>query len=682
MNTPLLRCVTLALLSSMAIGSAWAQTTSRESVSTTGQPGNDDSVTPSLSFDGRYVAFASIATNLTTGDANGRQDIFWRDRQAGTTLLMSATSGGAQANQPCTNPAISGDGRWVAFLTLATTLASGDNNNSPDIFVADSQSLGAVRVSVSSQGNQGNGYCRYPAISFDGRFVAFSSDSTNLVTGDTNNFSDVFVHDMQTGATFRVSTDSFGSQSDSSSGQYGIAISADGNLVAFSSEAHLATGGGTDTWTDIFVHDVAGGSTTQASVSSGGTPGNNYSRFPSISSDGRFVAFVSAADNLVFNDTNGRDDVFVHDNQTGETIRCSVDSMGNEANGTSNHPGISPDGRVIAFDSVATNLVAGDTNGASDVFTFDSVARVTQLVSVDTAGTHGNGASANPSVGFFGRQVAFDSASDNIVIPDSNASPDIFVREPQVVVLSGLSPPSGTLAGNEFVRLRGVDFTSLSDTTVTFGGIGASISSITSTLITVRTPPGASLGPVDVQVQNSNGIGSLPGAYTYVEPRLAARYGHVNTGVGDRQDVLLVNVSPGDPVNREVVAQTRRPISLVMTNPASRQSARYVVYAWLANPDNTTLTPLPRGLGAMMCPPPFVHQLPTPTAIFNNLGHARVLGNNTAPLPPPLAPATIGSAPRGSRRPLIASFQGIIQDDGSEIPERFSVTNGVVLRIQ
>jgi Tol biopolymer transport system component len=661
-------------------GIASAQTTTRESVSTAGVQGNDDSVTPSISFDGRYLAFASIATNLTSGDSNGRQDIFWRDRQ-GSTLLMSVGTLGETANLPCTNPVISGDGRWVAFLSSSNSLVPTDANNAPDIFLADSQSPGVVLVTVDSFGVQANGYSRYPAISGDGRYVAFSSDSTNLVPADTNNYSDIFVRDTIAGTTIRISFDSVGSQSDSSSGQYGIAISGNGNIVAFSSEAHFGQPGATDTWTDIFVRDVQAGQTTFVSASSEGVPGNAYSRFPSISEDGRYVAFQSAASNLVSDDTNGVDDVFVHDMQTSQTFRVSLDSNGVEGNGASGHPAISPDGRIVTFDSVASNLVSDDTNGVSDAFLRDIGAQMTRRVSVSTSGLQSDGPSFNPSVARFGRQVAFESSGTNIVTPDGNLSPDIFVHEPRLVIMSSISPNAGSLSGGDVVHLRGVDFTSSADTVVTFGGVAATITSVTPSQVDVLTPPGAATGPVEVRMQNTNGVGSLPNAYRYAEPRYAARYGRVNVGVGDRADVLLVNVSPGDLVTRELIVPRRQQISLLVTSPPSRPTARFAVYAWLLAADDTTLTPLPRGLGAMACPPPFAHRAPAPSLIFNNIGHVAVLGRSSRPSNPPLAPTVLANAPHGSRRTAVATLQGIIQDDGSELTEGFSVTNAVVVLV-
>ena len=225
------------------------------------------------------------------------------------------------------------------------------------------------RVSVDSAGVEANDASSIPTISSDGRFVAFHSFATNLVAGDTNSSSDVFVHDRQTGATTRVSVDSSGVEGNGNS--FSPDISDDGRLVAFYSFATNLVTGDTNNAPDVFVHDLVSGVTERASVDSAGVEGNGRSLLPAISRDGHFVAFYSLATNLVAGDTNGSDDVFVHDRQSGATVRVSVDSGGTQGNGSSLRPAISGDGCIVTFDSSASNLVAGDTNNTSDVFAHD-----------------------------------------------------------------------------------------------------------------------------------------------------------------------------------------------------------------------------------------------------------------------------------------------------------------------
>ncbi len=231
---------------------------------------------------------------------------------------------------------------------------------------ASALAQGTWRVSADSSGVDGNGGSYEPSISGDGRFVAFWSPATNLVPGDTNSKEDVFVHDRQSGTTTRVSVDSLGVQGNGAS--LFPSISGDGRFVAFQSRATNLVPGDTNGWSDVFVHDRQTGTTTRVSVDSSGVQGNLDSSFPSISGDGRFVAFYSFANNLVSGDTNGRADVLVHDRQSGTTTRVSIDSSGIQGKSLSEHPSISGDGRFVAFESAATNLVPGDTNAKRDVF--------------------------------------------------------------------------------------------------------------------------------------------------------------------------------------------------------------------------------------------------------------------------------------------------------------------------
>ena len=343
--------------------------TTRVSISSAGEQGNDLSGDPSISADVRFVAFASVASNLVEGDTNGTCDIFVRDQQIDVTERVSVSSAGEQGNSWSQVPSISADGRYVAFASSASNLVEGDTNGTYDIFVRDRQSGETRRISVSIAGEQGNGLSWYPSISADGRYVAFESDASNLAEGDTNGYDDVFVHDRQSGETRRISLSSAGGQGNNDS--YYPSISADGRYVAFVSEASNLVEGGTNNVQDVFVHDRQNSETRLVSVSSAGEQGNDQSFTATISADGRYVAFASVASNLVEGDTNGWSDVFVHDRESGETRRISVSSVGEQANNTSWLTSITADGRYVAFESDASNLVEGDTNGWSDVFVHD-----------------------------------------------------------------------------------------------------------------------------------------------------------------------------------------------------------------------------------------------------------------------------------------------------------------------
>jgi len=411
-----------------------AGTTTRVSVASNGTQGNDFSGDSSISATGHFVAFDSPATNLVSGDTNGVPDVFVHDRQTDQTTRVSVASDGTQGNGDSHFPSISPTGRYVAFDSFASNLVSGDTNLATDIFVHDRQTGQTTLVSVASDGTQGNGPSLEPSISATGRYVAFQSEASNLAEdGDTNGTYDVFVHDRETGETTRVSVRSNGTQGNGLS--LHPSLSATGRYVAFDSEASNLVSGDTNSTSDVFVHDRETGQTTLVSVASDGTQGNGYSSVPSISASGRYVAFWSVASNLVSGDTNFASDIFVHDRQTGQTTRVSVASDGTQGNGNSDFPSISATGRYVAFDSLATNLAeGGDTNNTRDVFVHDRETGQTTRVSVRSNGTQGNGDSFDPSISATGRDVAFGSHASNLVSGDTNSIGDIFVHDRQGLV--------------------------------------------------------------------------------------------------------------------------------------------------------------------------------------------------------------------------------------------------------
>ena len=402
-------------------------TTARVSVASDGTEGNDWSHNPSISADGRFVAFHSAAINLVSDDTNSYWDIFVHDGQTGETTRVSVASDGIQGDSSSAYPTISADGRYVAFDSYADNLVSGDTNSTGDVFVHDRQTGQTMIVSIASDGSQGNSSSEFSSISADGRYVSFHTDADNLVSGDTNDSDDVFVHDRQTGTTTRISVASDGGQGDHSS--WSASISGNGFFVAFVSDATNLVNGDTNGESDIFVHDRQTGETTLVSVASDGIQENRSSRYPSISVDGRYLAFDSEADNLVSGDTNSALDVFVHDRLTGETTRVSVASDGTQGNSSSSYPSISADGRFVAFESWADNLVNGDTNGTGDVFVHDRLTGLTERVSFTSGGIQVNFNSWSPSITSNGGSVAFASYAPNLVPNDTNNVTDIFVHE-------------------------------------------------------------------------------------------------------------------------------------------------------------------------------------------------------------------------------------------------------------
>ena len=418
----------LAALAVLAVGAASAatQTTTCMSASLSGPPGSGFSQRPDITADGRFVVFDSNAPNLVSGDTNGAYDVFIRNHALGVTARLSVSSSGTQALGASLRPSISADAHYVAFDSLATNLVAGDGGANFDIFVRDLYGGSTLKVSTALAG-LANGDSRSPSISGNGRFIAFQSEATNLVAGDTNGEQDVFVWDVVTSTMHRVSVSSMGAQANDESRDPTVAAYA--GVVAFSSDATNLIPDDDNGVEDVFVHDLDTGQTTRVSVASDGTDGNDPSEQPSISADGRYVAFRSEAEDLVPDDTNFHEDIFVHDRQTGQTTRVSVASDGTQANWHSDAPSISADGRYVAFRSAATNLVPDDDNGRADIFVHDRQTGQTHLVSVSTGGAQGNLASADPAINGDGRYVAFESEASNLTPGDGNFAPDVFLRD-------------------------------------------------------------------------------------------------------------------------------------------------------------------------------------------------------------------------------------------------------------
>jgi hypothetical protein len=456
-----LLAIVIAVAALGGAASAAAASTELVSVRSNGKQGDDISgrfSAPAISANGLVAAFDSQATNLVGGDNNGVVDLFVHDRTTGRTTVVSVSSKGRLGNGSSLGPAVSGEGRLVAFESNASNLVPEDTNSVRDVFVHDRLTGDTTRVSVGPGGVQGDATSFGAAISADGRFVAFVSDASNLVPGGSTG-RQAFVHDRLTGVTELVSVDSAGTEGNGFA--TGAAISADGNVVAFGSFATNLVSADTNGAIDIFVHDRLTGTTERASVRTDDGEANDSSLRPSISGDGNLVAFSSNATNLVDADTNAVRDIFVHDRTTGVTERVSVDSAGNQSDGhsdgfgirggTSFGPEISDSGRFVAFDSQATNLIPDDTNTCSlqggqsfpnpgqcpDIFVRDLLSDTTTRVSVDSMGAQSNGASTDPDINGDGTVTTFFSVATNLVANDTNTCPvfqvpgqcaDIFVH--------------------------------------------------------------------------------------------------------------------------------------------------------------------------------------------------------------------------------------------------------------
>jgi Tol biopolymer transport system component len=446
-----------------------------------------------------FTMILTVATVWTLGGGRASPAL----AAAAETVRVSVAANGAQVYTGFPGSlAISGDGTAVAFESGDTTLVAGDTNGVGDIFVKDLTTGAIDRVSLDSAGGQADGRSEQPSISEDGRYVAFTSFATNLVANDTNQVSDVFVHDRDTGTTTRVNVSAFGREADGNSVM--ASISPDGGSVVFASAAENLTGGSEppNGYLDVFLKRINGsvtkvsqppsgtangpsknpvvsrdgtyvafrtgatnllssgvplattpnivlwestGTITLASRNTAGTKSGSTEDRPALSADGRYIAFTSDQ-RLVSGDANGHVDVFVHDRVTHATIRASEGPSGVEADDRSDHASISPDGRYVAFDSRATNLVPRDTNGDTDVFVRDLVAGTTDRVSVRTGGAEVRGHSRRPSVSDAGSRVAFSSDSGGLVAGDINNTSDIFVRGTGIVAATPAPPVPAALS--------------------------------------------------------------------------------------------------------------------------------------------------------------------------------------------------------------------------------------------
>ncbi len=383
---------------------------------------------PAISADGRWVTYDSLAVNVVAGDTNAERDVFLYDAVSRTTQRVSVATGDIESNGWSGGAAISSDGRWVAYYSAASNLVAGDTNDGWDVFLFDRVGRTTQRVSMGTgevQSDQGS-WSFSPAISADGRWIIYTSDAANLVAGDTNDAWDVFLFDTIGRTTERVSVGTGGVQSDgpSTSGY----ISADGRWITYRSAASNLVDGDTNGVEDLYLFDTVTRATLRVSVGIGDVQANAASFAGGLSADGRWITYTSGASNLVAGDTNGAWDVFLYDTVGRTTSRVSVAAGDVQGNGASRGRAISSDGRWITYDSDAPNLVAGDTNGVADVFLFDTLSRTTQLVSVANDGLESNGGgSVNSAISGDGRWITFASNASNLVAGDTNGTGDVFL---------------------------------------------------------------------------------------------------------------------------------------------------------------------------------------------------------------------------------------------------------------
>ncbi len=466
---------TLFFLTSLAAVSAslsvLAQSTVPVSVNNAGTVSNSLSNNPSLSYDGRFVVFLDLGSNLVPGDTNDRFDVFLRDTQTNTTTRLSVSSGGGQANDESNNPFISSSGRFVVFDSKAANLVSGDTNAKRDCFLLDRQTNILERVSLGNGSVQGDGDCRSPVVSDDGRFVAFESNASNLTAVTGNGKFQIYLRDRTLGTTVCISTGAGGVLGDGDS--LVQAITSDGRFLTLSSTSSNLVANDTNGLEDAFLYDRTGAKMERVSVASNGAGGNGDSGTDGVfaSLDGRYVFFGSNAGNLDPRSVEGRSLCYLRDRAAGTTTLVSLSLTGNAPDNDTYPASFTPNGQIIGFDSFASNLVANDTNNEEDAFVRNLASGKTTLISAGTDGGVGAGIlprSVLPILSGNGKQVAFRSSASNLAPGITDTNRHIYLRGPVYEVLSGtLDLLPGTAAPQDFrftVRLAGADLYTLTRT--------------------------------------------------------------------------------------------------------------------------------------------------------------------------------------------------------------------------
>ena len=442
-------CVLVVLMA--AAGCAVA---GRASLSSSGVYPDRDSAAPSVGDGAGVVVFESMATNLVPDDTNGFSDIFVRDALTKTTIRISEGPGGVEADGPSTSPVVSPDGQKVVFQSEATNLVPDDTNGAADVFVWDAESVEITRVSLTGTGVETDGPSTDADISDDGRFVVFTSNATNLVAGDTNGLADVFVRDRLLNSTVRQPLGVGDTEPDGESGH--PAISGDGSGIVFESRATNLVNDDTNASADVFLWDMATSSSQRLSVAADQIEGNGDSRAPAINGNGSTVVFESDSTNFDSLDDNDATDVFVVDAGTPIQLVMPGSTLGD---GDTEAPSISHDGQVVGFETDVTNWIDDDTNGLRDVYVFhrgdDRVVRVSD----DYFFGQGNGASGDVSLDPSGEVAAYTTSSTNLGGADALGVDDIVIRSRREPEILSVSPSSLEPGQTATLSLTGVDFT-------------------------------------------------------------------------------------------------------------------------------------------------------------------------------------------------------------------------------
>ncbi len=387
---------------------------------------NGDAALPSVSSNGQFVAYESGQTNLVGGAGSSGDAVFWWNRKTGTTKLASHAMGNQTPDGQSFGATISSDGRYVSFESEADNLVPNDTNGVSDAFRWDSHTGKITVASVSTGGVLSDGDSGDVSMSPNGRYVAFSTSAMNLGPGDHNIYDDVYVRDLVAHTTTRASVPIAGHQLDGDSIE---TCMSDGDIMGFGSRSDFLVSHSQPDANEVYVRDLHAHTTKEVSVNASGAPGTMNAFQCDISANGRYVAFDSYSGNLSSKDGDASD-VFLRDVTAGKTYLASIGHDGSPGDDSSTTASVSDDGRFVAFQSDAHNLIAGDGNHVQDVFRYDRTGHTTKRLSVATGGAAGNDASSYVELSGDGSWAVFTSSADNLVPNDGNHHVDVFERGP------------------------------------------------------------------------------------------------------------------------------------------------------------------------------------------------------------------------------------------------------------
>jgi len=497
---------TAGLAAALVISATGCAYVERINLTSSGAPGDADVVgSASISADGRFVAFAQGGAPLVAGVPDSAlTHVYVRDLLDGTTEIVDVSDSGIAGTGHALAPSISADGRFVAFESEADDLVAGDTNVASDVFVRDRAAGTTSRVSIAADGSEGNDSSNEPSISADGNKVAFSSYADNLVLDDWNGSGDIFVRDRNAATTVRASVMSNGDEGDLCEDSYEPSISGDGNVVAFTTYESFILGDTNDE-EDVYVHEMMTAKTKIISTRMSNVSPDGGFGPPDVSGDGRYVAFNSYGP-LDGGTTPLALEVFVRDRSAATTERISVAAGGALSNGISSDPTISADGRYVAFRSAASNLVAGDTNADDDVFVRDRTAAATTLVSRDVLLGQLGGTTYGGTISGDGKMIAFTTpapVTDKSGATIDDGKVDVYARYLRAPTITSVNPPAVPRGTTTAVTITGRGFTVGATLPMSDGIVARRIVVVGSTRITARlkVPAGLHRGLTPLRVR-------------------------------------------------------------------------------------------------------------------------------------------------------------------------------------